>query len=129
MSFSDLQFLFYFLPLFLAVYYLLPLRFKNAVLVLGSAAFYFWGAGTRDALLLGVVILLHYGLARLMAGRGRTLRRALLAAALVADLLCLVYFKYAAFFLENWNALTGQALSLPRIALPAIWPEAPGVVP
>ena len=118
MSFSDLQFLFYFLPLFLAVYYLLPLRFKNAVLVLGSAAFYFWGAGTRDALLLGVVILLHYGRARLMAGRGRTLRRALLAAALVADLLCLVYFKYAAFFLENWNALTGQALSLPRIALP-----------
>lgn len=53
-----------------------------------------------------------------MAGRGRTLRRALLAAALVADLLCLVYFKYAAFFLENWNALTGQALSLPRVALP-----------
>ena len=118
MSFSNLQFLFYFLPLFFAAYYLLPLRFKNAGLVLGSALFYFWGAGAQGALLLGVVILLHYGLARLMAGRNRALREALLAAALAADLLCLVYFKYAAFFLENWNGLTGQTIPLPRIALP-----------
>ena len=118
MSFSNLQFLFYFLPLFFAAYYLLPLRFKNAGLVLGSALFYFWGAGAQDALLLGVVILLHYGLARLMAGRSRALCKALLAAALAADLLCLVYFKYAAFFLENWNGLTGQTIPLPQIALP-----------
>ena len=118
MSFSNLQFLFYFLPLFFAAYYLLPLQFKNAGLVLGSALFYFWGAGAQDALLLGVVILLHYGLARLMAGRSRALRKALLAAALAADLLCLVYFKYAAFFLENWNGLTGQTIPLPQIALP-----------
>lgn len=68
MSFSNLQFLFYFLPLFFAAYYLLPFQFKNAGLVLGSALFYFWGAGAQDALLLGAVILLHYGLARLMAG-------------------------------------------------------------
>ena len=118
MSFSQLNFLFYFLPLFLAVYYCIPFPFKNALLVLGSALFYFWGAGARDTLLLGVVILLHYGLARLMAGRGRPLRRVLLGAALGADLLCLVYFKYAAFFLANWNALTGQAHPLPRILLP-----------
>lgn len=118
MSFSNLQFLFYFLPLFFAAYYLLPFRFKNAGLVLGSALFYFWGAGAQDALLLGAVILLHYGLARLMAGRSRALRKALLTAALAADLLCLVYSKYAAFFLENWNGLTGQTIPLPRIALP-----------
>ena len=89
MSFSNLQFLFYFLPLFFAAYYLLPFRFKNAGLVLGSALFYFLGAGAQDALLLGAVILLHYGLARLMAGRSRALCKALLAAALAADLLCL----------------------------------------
>ena len=51
MSFSDLTFLFYFLPLFFAVYYILPFRFKNAALVLGSFAFYFIGAGARDTLL------------------------------------------------------------------------------
>lgn len=46
-SFSDLTFLFYFLPLFFAVYYILPFRFKNAALVLGSFAFYFIGRGAR----------------------------------------------------------------------------------
>ena len=60
MSFSDLTFLFYFLPLFFAVYYILPFRFKNAALVLGSFAFYFIGAGARDTLLLSGVLLLHY---------------------------------------------------------------------
>ena len=69
MSFSDLTFLFYFLPLFFAVYYILPFRFKNAALVLGSFAFYFIGAGARDTLLLSGVLLLHYALARAMAGK------------------------------------------------------------
>lgn len=107
MSFSDLTFLFYFLPLFFAVYYLVPFRCKNAVLVLGSAACYLLGAGVRDALLLSAVLLLHYFLARLMVGRSPRMRKGLLAAALSADLFCLVYFKYAAFFLENWGKLTG----------------------
>ena len=39
MSFSTLPFLFYFLPAFLAVYYIVPARFRNAVLALGSLLF------------------------------------------------------------------------------------------
>ena len=118
MSFSDLTFLFYFLPLFFAVYYLVPFRCKNAVLVLGSAACYLLGAGVRDALLLSAVLLLHYFLARLMEGRSPRMRKGLLAAALSADLFCLVYFKYAAFFLENWGKLTGQSFPLIKLVLP-----------
>ena len=118
MSFSDLTFLFYFLPLFFAVYYLVPFRCKNAVLVLGSAACYLLGAGMRDALLLSAVLLLHYFLARLMVGRSPRIRKGLLAAALSADLFCLVYFKYAAFFLENWGKLTGQSFPLVKLVLP-----------
>ena len=118
MSFSDLTFLFYFLPLFFAVYYLVPFRCKNAVLVLGSAACYLLGAGMRDALLLSAVLLLHYFLARLMVGRSPRMRKGLLAAALSADLFCLVYFKYAAFFLENWGKLTGQSFPLVKLVLP-----------
>ena len=44
MSFSTLPFLFYFLPAFLAVYYIVPARFRNAVLALGSLLFYWLGA-------------------------------------------------------------------------------------
>ena len=118
MSFSDLTFLFYFLPLFFAVYYILPFRFKNAALVLGSFAFYFIGAGARDTLLLSGVLLLHYALARAMAGKEVRTRKALLIIALAAGLFCLVYFKYAAFILENLGKLTGTAFSLVELALP-----------
>ena len=118
MSFSDLTFLFYFLPLFFAVYYLVPFRCKNAVLVLGSAAFYFLGAGARDALLLGASILFHFCLARAMDGKAVRARKALLLFGLCADLFGLVYFKYAAFILENLGKLTGQTFSLVQLALP-----------
>ena len=112
MSFSDLTFLFYFLPLFFAVYYILPFRFKNAALVLGSFAFYFIGAGARDTLLLSGVLLLHYALARAMAGKEVRTRKALLIIALAADLFCLVYFKYAAFILENLGKLSRNEILL-----------------
>lgn len=118
MSFSDLTFLFYFLPLFFAVYYIVPFRFKNAVLVLGSAAFYFLGAGARDCLLLGASIVFHYALARGMEGRTVHVRKALLVFGLCIDLFGLVYFKYAAFILENLGKLTGTAFSLVQLALP-----------
>ena len=118
MSFSDLTFLFYFLPLFFAVYYIVPLRFKNAVLALGSAAFYFLGAGVRDCVLLGASVVLHYALARGMEGRTLRARRALLVFGLCVDLFGLVYFKYAAFLLENLGKLTGTAFSLVELALP-----------
>ena len=118
MSFSDLTFLFYFLPLFFAVYYIVPFRFKNAVLVLGSTAFYFLGAGARDCLLLGASIVFHYALARVMEGRTAHVRKALLVFGLCIDLFGLVYFKYAAFILENLGKLTGQAFSLVHLALP-----------
>ena len=96
MSFSDLTFLFYFLPLFFAVYYLVPFRCKNAVLVLGSAAFYFLGAGARDALLLGASVLFHFYLARAMDGKAVRARKAQRLVGLSAAHFGLVYLMYAA---------------------------------
>ena len=55
MQFNSIDFLFYFLPLFLAVYYLLPGSWRNAGLLLGSLVFYFLGSG--DPLLtLGLLV-------------------------------------------------------------------------
>lgn len=118
MSFSDLKFIFYFLPLFFAVYYLVPVWCKNLLLVLGSIGFYFLGAGLRDTLLLAAVVALHYGIARAMDVACHRLRKALLILALAADLLCLTYFKYTPFLLENWSGLTGQVIAVPKIILP-----------
>lgn len=43
MAFSSISFLFYFLPLFFLVYWLVPARWKNVILVAGSLFFYAWG--------------------------------------------------------------------------------------
>lgn len=118
MSFADLQFLFYFLPAFLAVYYIAPRALKNAVLTLGSLAFYFFGAGMRDTLLLLAAVVFHYALARMMDGRERGLRGFLLLLALASDLYCLVFFKYAGFILENVGILTGREFSVTALVLP-----------
>ena len=66
MSFSTLPFLFYFLPAFLAVYYIVPARFRNAVLALGSLLFYWLGAGTGALLVLVALILVNFAAGRLI---------------------------------------------------------------
>ena len=43
MVFSSLIFIFAFLPVTLALYYLVPFRAKNVVLLLCSLVFYAWG--------------------------------------------------------------------------------------
>lgn len=66
MSFSTLPFLFYFLPAFLAVYYIVPARFRNAVLALGSLLFYWLSAGTGALLVLVALILVNFAAGRLI---------------------------------------------------------------
>lgn len=56
MAFSSISFLFYFLPLFFIIYYLIPAWAKNVVLLAGSLFFYAWGE-PRWILLLLVSIL------------------------------------------------------------------------
>ena len=43
MLFSSLVFLFTFLPITLLVYYLVPRKVKNVVLLIASLIFYAWG--------------------------------------------------------------------------------------
>lgn len=43
MLFSSITFLFVFLPIVLAVYFLVPYRFKNLVMLIASLFFYAWG--------------------------------------------------------------------------------------
>lgn len=77
MQFNSIEFLFCFLPLFLAVYLIIPARLRNAVLILGSLSFYvlsgngnYWWAG-----ILAVSTALTYfaGLSLAKSGRGKLL--------------------------------------------------------
>ena len=68
MVFSSLLFLFYFLPAVLVVYFLVPRRFKNVVLLVFSLAFYGWGEPVY-VLLMVFSILMDYSLGRWMHTR------------------------------------------------------------
>lgn len=118
MLFSSVPFLFYFLPLTLALYFLAPRRTKNAVLLLASLIFYGWGEPRfLLAMLASVTMGFVFGLL-LEKFRARRAGKWLLAASAVSSLGMLAYFKYADFLLANLNALTGLSLPLLRVALP-----------
>ena len=117
MLFSSVPFLFYFLPAVLLVYFLVPKRAKNGVLLLSSLVFYGWGEPRYLPVML-VSILQGYIFGRLIE-RFRDTRRAklFLVLSVLLSLGTLAYFKYADFMIANLNALTGLSATLLRIAL------------
>lgn len=118
MIFSSIPFLYYFLPVVLLVYGLTPRGGKNAVLLLFSLVFYGWGEPKYLAVML-VCTALGYGFGLALGRAGSPgVRKALLAASVLSSLSFLVYFKYADFFLSNFNALTGASLPLLQLTLP-----------
>ena len=120
MVFSSNVFLFLFLPLTLAVYYLTPRRGRNLVLLAASLIFYGWGEPRFIAVMIFVILLNYFGALAIAPLRGTARGRAVLAIVVAANLAVLFYFKYTGFFLSSLNALLGPAgaLSIPRIALP-----------
>ena len=117
MIFSSLLFLFWFMPIFFIVYYLVPVKLKNPVLFIGSMVFYGWGE-PKYLILLAVSILVNYLAGILMHRfRGRA-DKAVLVCALVFDIGMLFFFKYINFFIENINAVSGVGITRVNITLP-----------
>ncbi len=118
MLFSSVPFVYYFLPITLAVYFLVPRRLQNAVLLAASLVFYAWGE-PKYVLLMLATITQGYIFGLLIA-RCAGMRRARVycAISVTLSLLTLAVFKYADFFITNFNAATGLSVPLLRLALP-----------
>ena len=115
MVFSNLIFLYLFLPVCLIFYFLCQnIRAKNAVLIVFSLIFYAWGEPVYLLLMLASVAV-NWGFGLLIERRRK---KVFLILALVLDLGCLAVFKYAGFFVENLNALFRISLTVPQIPLP-----------
>ncbi len=119
MLFSSIPFLYYFLPLVLAVYFLVPRGLKNAVLFASSLLFYAWGE-PRFCLFMLLSILQGYVFGRLIEknAENRKWSKIFLTASVLLSLGLLGYCKYADFFISSLNAVTGLSLKLLRVALP-----------
>ena len=119
MTFSSLVFCFFFLPIALATYWLVPRRLRNITLLASSLLFYVWGAGWV-VLILVATTLVDWALA-LVVDRARAdgrdaLGRAACAAAVIANLGLLAWFKYVNFLVDESDGLLSH-LGLPTIAL------------
>ncbi|MDD6374864.1 MAG: MBOAT family protein [Ruminococcus sp.] len=116
MSFTTIEFMFRFLPIFLIVYYVVPTRYKNLILLIGSFVFYAWGQHFY-LLLLMLSIVVNYTFGRLI-GERRAQRKPLLILGLIYNFGLLVFFKYTNFFIENINALlTATHVQIPTISV------------
>ena len=122
MVFSSIPFLYYFLPIVLLAYFLIPDKGKNAVLLLASLIFYAWGEPVYVFLML-VSVVVGY-LAGLILGKCREKKpegcaqKAVLTVSILLFISIFVYFKYTDFFISNFNAVTGLSVPLLQIVLP-----------
>ena len=127
MVFSSIPFLYYFLPVAMALYFLVPAKGRNGVLFLESLVFYAWGDARYVPMLLFDVAQ-GYACARLICWHRTSSwpeknrmrwKKCWLAVSVLCALGMLGYYKYADFFLENWNRMTGGNVRLLQLVLPA----------
>lgn len=119
MLFSSIPFLYWFLPCVVLFYFAAPRGLKNTVLLLSSLFFYGWGEPVYVLWMLLAIVMAY--LSGLLIERFRStlrLARIFLVLSVSFSLAMLGYFKYADFFIRNFNAVTGLSVPLLKIALP-----------
>ena len=118
MLFSSIPFLYCFLPAVVLVYFLVPRKFKNAVLLAFSLLFYGWGEPKYVFLMMATITAFY--ICGLAIGKAQTQKwkKAWLMTSVVVGIGLLAIFKYADFFIANFSAATGLSIPLLRLALP-----------
>lgn len=114
MVFSSLVFLFVFLPLVLLLYFVVPFKFKNIVLLVFSLFFYAWGEPVYIFLML-ISIVVNYILGIWVEKKRKLL---ILWVGIGINLLILGYYKYYGFLIELINDIFSTNLLIKELALP-----------
>jgi alginate O-acetyltransferase complex protein AlgI len=124
--FTEPTFLFLFLPILLALYFIGGSRehasYGNWLLLVASVLFYAKGGGPFTWLMLGSIGFNYCMAIAVDRAQGTPAARRRLAAAVAVNLVVLGVFKYANFFADNVNtlllALSAQPIVVPRVLLP-----------
>ncbi|MZK44900.1 MBOAT family O-acyltransferase [Dorea sp. BIOML-A1] len=119
MLFSSIFFLFSFLPAVMILYYLLPVRFRNVILLLASLVFYAWGEPVYLFLMLLSILFNYFSgldIARNLQDK-RAAKRSLVFN-LIINLAVLGFFKYEGFVLDTLNGILPVHISYHALPLP-----------
>ena len=119
MLFSSITFLFLFLPVVLAVYYLVPWKVKNIALLIASLFFYAWGEPVYVVLMV-LSILLNYFCARdIKENENEPVKAKFnVVFAVAVNLFILGFFKYYGFLLDTINAVFSTEIAYRELPLP-----------
>ncbi|MBQ8510206.1 MAG: MBOAT family protein [Clostridia bacterium] len=122
MVFSSLEFLFLYLTLTLLIYFIVPLKLRNIVLLIVSLIFYGWGEPVYVFLMMFTIAVDYvFGLfveKNLLAGNKKRAKGHMIAA-IVINLAILGFFKYYDFFVSNLHLIPGlDWIPLLEIGLP-----------
>ena len=119
MLFSSITFLFIFLPLTLLLYYLVPFRMKNYVMLAASLIFYAWGEPVYIILMILSIILNYFCGQDIYEKRdnARAMKMSLMFG-VVMNLLILGFFKYYGLLMDTVNAILPIDIPYRVLALP-----------
>lgn len=118
MVFSSIAFLYYFLPITLLVYIIVPRGLKNLILLLASLLFYFYGEPIYTILLIVSSLSDYVHSLIIEANRGTWRAKATLISSISVNLGMLFFFKYADFAISNFNLAFGTQMSELNLSLP-----------
>ena len=119
MLFSSITFLFMFLPVTVLIYYLVPQKKRNIVLLIASLFFYAWGEPVYVVLMI-LSILLNFYCGKDIGEKSEDplRRKRSLIFAVVMNVLILGFFKYYGLLMETLNVLFPYEIPYRELALP-----------
>jgi len=115
MIFSSILFIYYFLPILLIVYFIIPNKYKNLVLLIFSLLFYFLGEPKYIIVLLSSCIINYYLSKQFEKSKKRKLY---LIISLIYNIGNLLVFKYTDFFISNINQILNTKIPYLYIVMP-----------
>lgn len=118
MLFSSISFLYYFLVAVLVIYFCVPFKFKNLVLLAASLFFYFYGEPIYTLLMLATTLSSYIHGLLIDKFRGTKWSKVFLWSSVITSIAVLGFFKYSDFFISNVNALFQSDFALLGVALP-----------
>ena len=99
MLFTSISFLYYFLPITLILYFIVPKKYKNVILLVSSLLFYFYGEPIYVFLMIAEILIAYFGALLIDKYKDKTI----LIILLIIHISLLFIFKYTDFILTNIN--------------------------
>ena len=119
MIFSSIPFLFFFFPLFILLYFTLPFKYKNHILLLFSLIFYAWGEPIY------ILLMIFSSIVDFINGKNiekhkddNKKKKIYLIISIIINISLLGFFKYADFFIKVINNILNLDIPLLKLGLP-----------